>query len=195
MPEDHRKRPRRRGRTLDQAIFEATLAELSESGYPGLTMERIAERARASKASLYRRWPSRVELVMDAVYDSLPDPAKTPDCGSLRQDLLASLRHTAQILVGPRGEALRGVLSDVVRDPGRTAEVRSRSQRGTLRTVEEIVRRAVERGEVDERNITPRRLEAGHALLRQHFLIYGAPLPEELLVEIVDEVMLPLLTG
>lgn len=192
---DHRKGPRRRGRALDEAIFDAVLAELDEAGYAGLTMERVAERARASKASLYRRWPSRVELVMDAVYDSLPDPAEAPDCGSLRADLLASLRQTAGLLAGPAGEALRGVISDVVREPGRTAETRRRSQRGTRKTMKEITRRAIERGEIEASAVTPRRLEAGHAVLRQHFLIEGPPIRDELIVEIVDEVMLPLLRG
>jgi hypothetical protein len=74
-------------------------------------MERIAERARASKASLYRRWPTRIELVMDAVYHTHPDPISTPDTGSLRGDLLAALRQAASLLTGPTGEALRGLLT------------------------------------------------------------------------------------
>jgi AcrR family transcriptional regulator len=65
---DHRTLPRRRGDVLNSAIFEATLDELAEVGYPKLTMERVAARAGASKASVYRRWPSRMELVLDAVH-------------------------------------------------------------------------------------------------------------------------------
>lgn len=190
---DHRKRPRRRGQALNAAIFQATLDELAEGGYPTLTMERIAERARASKASLYRRWPSRIELVTDAVQYTLPNPASTPDTGSLRGDLLAGLRQTAALLTGPAGEALRGLLSDALRDPGRTAEIRQRSQGTARKTMQEIARRAVERGEIDSGTITPLRLEAGYALLRHRFLFSSEALPDELIVEIVDEVILPLL--
>lgn len=188
---DHRKRPRRRGRALDEAIVRATLDELAESGYAGLTMEHVAERARTGKASLYRRWPSRVELVMHAVTHALPDPASPPDTGSLRGDLLATLRTNAELLAGPVGEALRGALSEVLGDPVRTAELRRGTHGSGRRTIHEITRRAVERGEIDTTAITPRRLEAGLALLRHHFLINGL-IPDTVIVEIVDEVLLPL---
>ena len=71
---DHRTRPRRRGDVLNSAIFEATLDELAEVGYAKLTMEGVAARAGASKASVYRRWPSRMELALDAVHHMAPDP-------------------------------------------------------------------------------------------------------------------------
>jgi AcrR family transcriptional regulator len=191
-PDDHRRRPRRRGKALDEAIFQATLDELDENGYANLTMERVAERARAGKASLYRRWPSRVELVMDAASHAFPDPSSPIDTGTLRGDLLAALRGIAQLRAGPAGEALRGVLSDVLSDPARTAEARRRSQGRGRRAIELIVRRAVERGEIDGTAVTPRRVEAGPALLRHRFLFNGVPIPDEVIVEIVDEVMLPL---
>ena len=54
---DYRTRPRRRGQVLDVAILEAVITEIDLSGYSGLSVERVAERARASKASIYRRWP------------------------------------------------------------------------------------------------------------------------------------------
>lgn len=60
---------------LCSAIFEAVLAvlaEIAESGYSALTMDNVAERVRASKASLYRPWPGRAALVLDAAYDAMP---------------------------------------------------------------------------------------------------------------------------
>ncbi|WP_046469238.1 TetR/AcrR family transcriptional regulator [Allosalinactinospora lopnorensis] len=192
---DHRKRPRRRGDALNAAIFEATLAELAQAGYSGLTMERVAERARASKASLYRRWPGKVELVMDAVYHVLPDPEAATATGSLRGDLLAMLRNAADQLAGPAGYAIRGLLSDALRDPEQAAQIRAHARGNSLRTVREIVRRAAERGEVDAGAITDRQLETGHALMRFHFLTHGAPVPDEIVTGIVDEVVLPLFTA
>lgn len=192
MTTDHRHQPRRRGEALHTAIYQATLDELAAGGYAALTMEKVAERARASKASLYRRWPTRMELVMETVYHMLPDPTATPDTGELRGDLIAGLQQMARLLAGPAGEALRGVLSDVLSDPARTAEVRRHSQGNGRRIMQEIARRAVERGEIKAESVTPQRLLAGQALLRHHFLFDHGPIPDELIVQIVDEVILPL---
>lgn len=191
---DHRTRPRRRGEQLRDAILQATLDELAERGYAGLTVEAVAARARTGKASVYRRWPTRVELVMAAVaHAAVPDPASPPDTGNLRDDVLALLRRTAELLAGPAGEALRGVLSDVLDDPRRMAEIRRGTQGGARRAMREVCRRAVARGEIDAAAVTPRRVEAGMALLRHHFLVEGVPIPDALIVEIVDDVVLPLL--
>jgi AcrR family transcriptional regulator len=190
---DHRKRPRRRGAALETAILDATLTELSDVGYARLSVERVAERAGASKASLYRRWPSKVELVMDAVYHLLPDPASPPDTGSLRGDLLAVMRAVAEQLAGPAGQALGGVLSDALGDPDMARRVRSYARGTSQAGMREIVRRAVARGEVDPAAVTERRLETGHALLRHHFITQGVPIPDHVIVEIADEVMIPLL--
>ena len=190
---DHRTRPRRRGAALETAILEAVLAELAEGGYARLSVERVAERAGASKASLYRRWPGKAELVMDAVRSVLPDPHDTPDTGSLRGDLLALYRAVAHQLAGPAGQGLRGLLGDALRDESRATRVREYARGTSQRVVQEVVRRAVERGEVDPAAATPRRLEAGQAQLRYHFLVHGAPVPDDVVVGIVDEVVVPLL--
>jgi AcrR family transcriptional regulator len=189
---DHRTRPRRRGEVLNTAIFEAVIDELTEVGYARLTMERVAERAGASKASLYRRWPSRMELAIDAVQYLAPDPTSAPNTGSLRGDLLAWMRQTAGLLTGPAGEALRGLLGDALSDPSRTLELRRRSRGTSHRTMQEIAGRAVERGEIEVAAVTPRRLDVAESMLRHQFLVAGAPIPDHVIVEIVDEVLVPL---
>jgi AcrR family transcriptional regulator len=194
MPDDHRRGPRRRGSALDAAILGAAFDELVEVGYHGLTMDRVAVRAHASKASLYRRWPSRMELAVHAVFHALPDPDHPPDTGSLRGDLLALLRRSAQQLAGPTGQALRALLSDALRDPGRAAELRQFSAGTVEQGMHEIVGRAVRRGEIRRSAVTPRRLEAGQALLRQHFLFNGPAVPDSVIVDIVDDVVVPLLS-
>jgi len=188
---DHRSGPRRRGIVLEEAIREAALAELTEVGYGNLSMERVAQRARASKASVYSRWPSRAELVADLAHALMPDASDAPDTG----DLISLFRAIAEVLAGPAGEALRGLLAEVLPDPARTLEIRSRSQHSARRALETVVQRAVDRGEVDANAVTPRRLDAGPAMLRQQFLFAGAPIPDDIIVGIVDEVALPLLIG
>jgi AcrR family transcriptional regulator len=192
---DHRTLPRRRGDVLNSAIFEATLDELAEVGYTKLTMERVAARAGASKASVYRRWPSRMELVLDAVHHLAPDPTDTPDTGSLRGDALAFMRAAAKLLAGPGGEALRGLLGDALADPSRTLELRRHSRGTGHRIMQEIVERAVARGEINSAAITPLRLDVAQAMLREQFLFHGPPIPDAVIVEIVDETVLPLFLG
>jgi AcrR family transcriptional regulator len=192
---DHRTLPRRRGDVLNSAIFEATLDEPAEVGYTKLTMERVAARAGASKASVYRRWPSRMELVLDAVHHLAPDPTDTPDTGSLRGDALAFMRAAAKLLAGPGGEALRGLLGDALADPSRTLELRRHSRGTGHRIMQEIVQRAVARGEINSAAITPLRLDVAQAMLREQFLFHGPPIPDAVIVEIVDETVLPLFLG
>jgi AcrR family transcriptional regulator len=188
---DHRSAPRRRGDALVAAIHGAVLAELDANGYSALSMEAVAERARVSKASLYRRWARKMDLVIDAVSATFPEPADLEDTGSLRGDLLAHLRGVARLLSGPTGAALRGLFSDAIGEPNGPADARSRVQGRSARSVRVLVARAVARGEVPDVELTPRQAVAGHALLRHHFLWHDE-VPDELIVQIVDEVVVPL---
>jgi AcrR family transcriptional regulator len=184
---------RRHGQALVAAILEATIAEVDEVGYADLTMEGVAERARASKASVYRRWPGKVALVVDAVRHALPDPAALVDTGTLRGDLLAVLRAVGEQLAGPAGRAMRGVLGDVLRDPERAEQFRARARGNSEAVIETVLWRAQQRGELDADAVTRRQREVGPALLRFHFLTHDGPVPDEVIVGIVDEVVLPLL--
>ena len=182
-PGDHRRKPRRRGLALDEAIHQATMDELKEVGYGQLTMERVAARAHASKASLYRRWPSRAELVVDALRHHMPDYGPTPDTGDLRDDLLTLFRKIAANLAGPLGEAGRGLIADVLRN----TQLIDPSESLTL----DVLRRALLRGEVRPGGLSQRVATVGPTLLRQHFMLDG-DISEATICEIVDEVVLPL---
>jgi AcrR family transcriptional regulator len=190
---DHRKGPRRRGEVLYAAIFEATLAELAEVGYWRLAMERVATRAHASKASLYKRWPNRAELVVAALrhLGGGPDPA--PDTGSLREDVLTLLRRGAARLDGLFGEAARGLMAETLTNPDRTANVRANMFTGRTRLMREILERAAARGEIPDTELEQHVVEFAPALVDYHFLVHGAPIPDEVLRDIVDDLLLPLL--
>src|SRR5215469_10729252 len=93
-------RSRRRGEVLKRALYEATLAELAEVGYGGLTMEGIAARAHTGKAALYRRWASKHDLVHAALVFTLP-PVPEPRSGrSARDSLLALFTAHRDVLAG-----------------------------------------------------------------------------------------------
>jgi AcrR family transcriptional regulator len=192
---DHRGQPRRRGEELYAAIFEATLAELAEVGYSRLAMERIAARAGASKASLYRRWPSRAELVIAALGHHYAGPEPAPDTGNLRDDVLALLRLGATRLNGIFGVAARGLMAETLTDPDRTASLRVNMFTTRNRLMREILEHAAARGDISPAAITPELIELAPALVDHHFLMHGAPIPDEVLIRIVDNILLPLLTA
>ncbi|MCM6772659.1 TetR/AcrR family transcriptional regulator [Nocardia sp. CDC159] len=191
---DHRSLPRRRGDALLTAIFDATLAELSDSGYARLSMERIAARARTGKASIYRRWPTRAELVGAALGHVVADrPHSVPDTGGLRGDLLAVLRAAADRLEGPFGEATRGLFAETMADPEATRRAREGMIAARDRVLSTVIARAVERGEAGAHALHPRLTGLGPTLLTQHFLLDGVPIGDEVIEEILDLVVLPLL--
>src|SRR5581483_10849004 len=93
---------RPRDETRDAAILDATLRILGDVGYDRLTIDAVATEARASKATVYRRWPGKAALVVDAIQSLNPYAAGTggepPDTGSLRGDLLAGVSNFAERL-------------------------------------------------------------------------------------------------
>ncbi|AYG84547.1 putative HTH-type transcriptional regulator [Streptomyces hundungensis] len=191
-PLDHRKGPRRRGEELESAILRATLDELTEVGYSALTMERVAARARTGKAAVYRRWPSRAQLVLDACKLGDLSAVDLPDTGRLRSDVLALLRHMAAIMASPLGDIMRGLLGEMSRDPELAELIRERVHAVRPSTVHVILERAVERGEIERWVLTSRRATVATDLLRNQFLLFGAPVADDVIVDIVDDVYLPL---
>jgi AcrR family transcriptional regulator len=192
---DHRKGPRRRGEALYSAIFDATLAELAEVGYWRLAMERVAARAHASKASLYKRWPNRAELVIAALRHQRGVPESAPDTGSLREDVLTLLRRGAERLDGLFGEVVRGLMAESLTNPERVANLRANMFTSRNAMMHEILERAVARGEIPASAIKPHVVEFAPALVDHHFLMRGAPIPDEVLRRIVDDLLLPLLAS
>ena len=183
---------RRRGEALEAAIAAAVWAELAESGYAGLTVGAVAERARTSKAVLYRRWPGRAALVLAALTHHAPSAEDVPDTGSLRGDLLALLRTVAAGASVRSIDALWGLLAETARDPELAALVREQlAEMQRNGPIVAMFDRAVRRGEVDPARVTPRLLRLAPDLARSELLVYGV-ITDAAIVEIVDDVVLPL---
>ncbi|MER7410911.1 MULTISPECIES: TetR/AcrR family transcriptional regulator [Streptomyces] len=184
---------RRRGAALEDAILDAAWDVLVEHGYPGFTYEAVAARAGTSRPVLYRRWPQRDDLLF-ATLTRYCLPIEVPDTGSLREDALGFLRNAnagrARIIT------LLGVqLMDYFRDTGSTfGELRDALRAPDEGTpFEQIVARAVERGELPDVPRPSRVVDLPFDLLRHDMLTTLRPVPDEALVEIVDVAWLPLL--
>lgn len=189
---------RRRGAVLEQAILDAAAEELRESGYAGLTMDRVARRAGTNKNAIYRRWPNRAALAV-AAYGRMADTeaARVPDTGELRGDALELLRRANRHLSSPLGQILLGLLASAREDPELHAEIQARTGGENVTGMWlTVLGRAVARGEAAPEALHPRVATAAIALLRNEFVTRNvATVPDEVLVEIVDEVYLPLIRG
>ena len=186
------KATRRRGEELQNAILDAVWDEISEKGYGGLTYEGVAARARTSRAVLYRRWPTRTDLVLAAIERlGRRTPAVAPDTGSLREDLLELLRHSNTHRLGMwvvLSVQLAGFYAETGITPG---ELRTRMIGNRPSLVPVIVARAGERGEARP-GLSERVLRTPFDLFRSEAILRLGPVPDEELVAIVDEVFLPL---
>ena len=186
-------RRRRHGAALEDALLDAAWDELAENGYAGFTIEAVAERARTSRAVLYRRWPAKPDLVRAAVGRmGQREHVEIPDTGSLRDDVVALLRQ-ANASRARLGITLALQLSGYYAETGTgLADLRRDVLAGRGTAVDTLVDRAVARGEVDPRRLTPRVLAVPFDLYRQELLMTLRPVPDETIESIVDEVFMPL---
>ncbi len=187
---------RRRGEQLEQAILEAAWAELSEVGYSALTIEAVAKRAGTSKPVIYRRWQSRAHLVIAAWARQRPTESVTPDLGSLRADLVWLFTRLADRTAGMMSETIAGVMAEAFKHPEVQRLLRERMDSAPLtHAIGRIVDNAVARGEL--RPVVLPRMAARLPLdlVRAESVFCGAPVPDEFVEAMVDDVFLPLLRG
>lgn len=174
-------------------LLAVTLRLLQEHGYDRLTMESVAAEAKASKATMYRRWPSKAELVLAAFTEGICTTAVPPHSGSLRGDLLAIGAQVCEQAC-QHASAMTAVFTEVSRNPALSAVMQDEfvHQRKLLMT--EVLTDAVDRGEIDAEVISDDiwDLLPGYLLFR--FFIPGRPPTEQTVRALVDEVLMPSLT-
>jgi AcrR family transcriptional regulator len=142
---------RRPGRPRDaraeRAILEATMDLVAEVGFGGLTVDAVAARAAVGKATIYRRWSSKTELVY-ASLEASHEEWETPDTGSLREDLVALFDHLASYVTETRaGRAMPAVVAEAETDP-ELGDLVHRFVHDRRARAHEIFERAQARGEV-----------------------------------------------
>lgn len=182
---------------MEEAILDAAWTVLVDTGYSGFTYEAIAARAKTSRPVLYRRWPKRPDLLIATVTRAWhAEPLEVPDTGNIRDDALALLRNANA------GRAylftlLSVQLTDYFRDTGssfdelRDALVPTGERPG----FEVLIERAVSRGEIPDHHRTARVVNLPLDLLRHDMLMSMRAVPDASLVEIVDEIWLPLIAS
>jgi AcrR family transcriptional regulator len=184
---------RRRGAALENALLDAAWDELADKGYAGFTIESVAERASTSRAVLYRRWPTKPELVRAAVvHAAQKEHVEVPDTGSLRDDVVELLRRANHSRVR-LGLTVAQQLAGYYAETGTSmSELRAGFMAGRSNGIETIMARAVERGEVNPARLSPRVIGVPFDLYRQEVLMTLRPVSDEVIESIVDEVFMPL---
>ena len=188
-------RPRVTG-AREEEILDATVSQLLEMGYDRLTMDRVADHAHASKATLYRRWTSKQSLVVDALTRSHRSAeAPEPDTGSLRSDLVALFGGSGGV-AGKDATGIFGmVLTALQTDPAFAREFREKFLAPKLAVQERIYQRAAERGELapgaDPALLGP----ALPGILLHRSLALGEPVTPDLVERVIDQIIVPAATG
>jgi AcrR family transcriptional regulator len=176
----------RRSARAHQAILTATTDLLAEAGYSALTIEGVAARARVGKTTVYRWWPTKAALAIEAVSLALPTPTH-PDTGDLRQDLLIAVRRGVQTIAGTRvGAVIPALAADVISNPQLAEQFRNQLIRPRRSAVVEILLRAADRGELPPDVDTDLLLDVYAGAVFYRTLIRGEPATDLLADQLVD---------
>jgi len=174
-------------------ILAVTLRLLQERGYDRLTVDAVAAAARASKATVYRRWPSKAELVLAAFTEGIRQVAVAPNTGTLRGDLVYMGEKVCE-QGNQHASTIRAVLLEASRHPALNDAMQHQflDQRRLL--MQHILQQAVDRGEIRAAAITDELWDVLPGYLIFRSIIPSQP-PDDATVELlVDEVIMPGLT-
>jgi len=139
---------RKRCILTQRCILEKTLELLEENGYAELTIEGIAARAGVGKTTIYRWWPNKAGVVMDAFLSSTSHKIPFLDTGSVREDIRLHMRRFVKVLNSPAGRAIAALIAG-----GRMDEVLAESFRSGFLSArrseaKQVLLRGIERGEI-----------------------------------------------
>jgi len=187
---------RKRDHTRDPEILAAALEVLAETGFDGMTIDMVATRAKAGKATLYRRWPSKNELVIDAVAcmkQADLDQARLPDTGTLRGDLVAMIKPRSIEDAVKKMQIMAGVMSMIsatpdLADAANDALIKPRAAANRF-----LIQRAIDRGEVTPGGDIDALCLVTPAMATYRTLIERKPVDRDFLISLIDGVLLPAL--
>lgn len=197
MTVDGAPRGRPRSEKARRAILDAAAELLLDRGLSAVSMDAVAERAGVSKATIYRWWPSKEALALDALYTEWAAAQPYPrDTGSLRGDLLALLRPWARLASSrPYARVIAALLTEAQTDPAFAAEYQQRVVQPRREQARMIFRRAIERGEIPAGTKIEVALDLLYGPL-YHRLLHGhAPLNDRYVGDVVDLVLAGLRPG
>ena len=184
------RRGRPRSEEADRAIEAAAVELLVEVGFAGMSIEAIAARAGVGKATIYRRWPAKEDLVVQAVTRRCAEEVVIPDTGSLRDDLLVmfgdQLRRYRR-----DGDILRAFAAEQWRHPELASAFRANFLTERRAAIRAVFERAVARGELPEGTDVQLLADLCPALLWHRMAVTGDPLGDDLPARLVEQFFSP----
>jgi AcrR family transcriptional regulator len=183
---------RKRDHTRDPEILEAALDVLAEAGYDGMTIDMVAARAKAGKATLYRRWASKGELVVEAIGCLKAVNLETlPDTGTLRGDFVAMIKpHTIEESER-KLKIMTGMVSMLSRDPELADTALAAMSEPRIEANRIFLRRAVERGEIPADTDIDAIALVSQAMATYRVMILRKPVDRDFILSVLDGVVLP----
>jgi AcrR family transcriptional regulator len=190
-----RQRPRVEGGREDE-ILDATVEILAELGYDRLTMDAVATAAKASKATLYRRWSTKAELVVDAISRAKGCPMpEDVDTGSLRGDLISMSCNEGGFTSELPMSVMAGLLTALHRDADLQKAFKERFLAPRLALTNGVFERAVQRGEIGAEVDIELLSQTLPAVIIHHAFVLGIEPTEDLILRVIDHVILPAARG
>jgi AcrR family transcriptional regulator len=190
-------RPSRGGRPRDPSrdgvIRAAILRLLGDVGYGALTMDAVASEAGVGKATIYRRWRTKEELVVDTVSELNAVEADPPDTGSVEGDLRGLMHAMVALVNGPAGAATQALLSSMQHQPALAQAFRDGPLAVWHASFDQVWARGEQRGEVGPGLSRSLVAEAIGAPIVQRWLVNGEPVDDAFADAVMDQVALPLL--
>lgn len=185
-------RPRIEG-DREQEILDATLEVLADVGYDRLTMDAVAAKAKASKATLYRRWNNKVSLVIEALHHS-KGVTELPDTGTLRGDLQGIFCGMGGLVDQQTVATFASVLTAIARDADFAEAFRREVVGPKIALSQQVWERARERGEIGP-DVDLSLLEPALAGIVLHrVFVMGEQPSEDLITRVIDQIILPAAT-
>jgi AcrR family transcriptional regulator len=184
---EQKRRGRPRSERARKAILEAAAELLLARPLEAVSMDAVAERASVSKATIYRWWPTKETLALDALFHEWETAPSLPDTGSLRGDLRALLRPWVRRLrARPYGRVIAALLAEAHADPSFAEEYRTRFVQARREPARAVIRRAIARSEIPPDTKVDLALDLVYGPI-YHRLLHGhAPLTDRFAQEVVD---------
>lgn len=180
----------RRSTRAHQAVLDTALKRFRERGYAGLTIDSIAAGAGVSKATIYRWWPNKAAILIEAFLASVEPDIAYSDSGSLREDLVAQASSLAQVLGDPHlGALVVALLGEAQHDADLATAFRDEWQSPRRAAGLAVVNRAKARGEISVNADPNLVLDGVYGPLYLRLLFGHAPLDEPLLRQLVNRVL------
>ncbi|AMD53656.1 TetR/AcrR family transcriptional regulator [Mycolicibacterium fortuitum] len=177
----------------ESELLAVTLRLLQQHGYDRLTVEAVATEAKSSKATIYRRWPSKTELVLAAFIEGTRVQLVPPRTGSLRTDLL-TIGTSVCTQAREHGSTMSAIMSEIAHSPELSAALQSQFVLQRKKLMRDVLTEAVERGEIKAQAIHDELWDVMPGYLVFRSLIPGRPPTEATVRALVDDVLMPSLT-